>query len=513
MKKNELIHPFLFGIYPILFLFSHNADEVFFADTYFSFLVTIAGTAIVVLLFWLVFKNSAKTGIAASVSILLFTLYWLFLKTLSKVKIGPIDLGNHPSVLIISGLILVSVLYGLKKRKGELTKISNLFNIIGITLIVMVLYEFGMYEWKHSVKWSVEDITGEDIKITPGIKNDDKPDIYYIILDGYANHQTLKTTYNYDNSDLLNFLEQNKFKVIPKSRTNHSITFLSLSSSLNMMYDTVLTPKIGKNSLDRKLTYLMIKNNKVTKFLTDIGYNYVHVSSGWGPTNENVLANKNIQFTRINNFEMMMIQLSMLNPFAKYIIGEVMINRALKTFEILGDEVPKMEGPKFVFAHLLIPHPPFLFKANGEKTPWRDVDLRTSQWDDKDDYLEQLKFTNFKVKTMVEKILANSKKDPVIIIQSDHGPGHTFENYDTTGGWENPSLTNLNEKMRIIHAIHLPDNSNKILYDSITPVNSFRTIFNHYFKTQLPILGDDSYYSNPGKPYDFIPVTDKVRFD
>ena len=507
MKLSSLIHPFLFGIYPVVFLFSHNADEVFLTDTYFSFIVSLITTSGIVTLFWLIYKNITKAGIASSVFILFFTLYWLLYKLFLKINIE-----NHLVVVSFSALILILVLVALAKRKGELEKVAKLFTVISATLILMAVYELAMYQWRNSVKWSAEEITGQDIQVSNAGNSSDKPDIYYIILDGYANHHTLKQLYNYDNSEFLTFLENKKFKVIPQSRTNHSITFLSLSSSLNMMYDTVLTPKIGKYSHDRKLTYQMIKHNKVTKFLTDQGYRYIHVSSGWGPTNENVLADKNIQFTRINNFEMMLIQLSMLNPFAKYILGEVMIKRALKTFDVIGKEIPQLQGPKFVFAHLLIPHPPFLFKANGEKTPWREVDLRTSKWEDNDNYLEQLKFTNTKVKTMVEEILSHSKNDPVIIIQSDHGPGHSFENYDTTGGWDHPSATNLNEKMRIIHAVHLPGNANSIFYDSITPVNSFRTLFNHYFKANLPILGDKSYYSNPMKPYDFIEVTDKVSF-
>ena len=52
----------------------------------------------------------------------------------------------------------------------------------------------------------------------------------------------------------------------------------------------------------------------------------------------------------------------------------------------------------------------------------------------------------------------------------------------------------------------------QVLYDSVTPVNTFRLIFNYYFNTDLPLLEDKMYFTDPDKsPFDFIEVTDKVK--
>ena len=51
------------------------------------------------------------------------------------------------------------------------------------------------------------------------------------------------------------------------------------------------------------------------------------------------------------------------------------------------------------------------------------------------------------------------------------------------------------ERMGILNAYYLPKGGNKTLYKTITPVNSFRKIFNHYFKTDYKILDDVSYFS------------------
>ena len=70
----------------------------------------------------------------------------------------------------------------------------------------------------------------------------------------------------------------------------------------------------------------------------------------------------------------------------------------------------------------------------------------------------------------------------------------------------------LKQKMRILNAYYFPDGDPTKLYPSITPVNSFRTLFNMYFNAQYPLLPDKSYiFENmSGYVYDFSDVTDRV---
>ena len=59
--------------------------------------------------------------------------------------------------------------------------------------------------------------------------------------------------------------------------------------------------------------------------------------------------------------------------------------------------------------------------------------------------------------------------------------------------------------------IFVPD-GNKLLYDSISPVNTFRLVFNYYFDTNYELLNDLSYYITGYKePYKFTDVTDRVK--
>ena len=42
----------------------------------------------------------------------------------------------------------------------------------------------------------------------------------------------------------------------------------------------------------------------------------------------------------------------------------------------------------------------------------------------------------------------------------------------------------------VLNAVYLPNNGEALLYDSISPANTFRVIFNHYFDTNFDLLED-----------------------
>jgi hypothetical protein len=67
--------------------------------------------------------------------------------------------------------------------------------------------------------------------------------------------------------------------------------------------------------------------------------------------------------------------------------------------------------------------------------------------------------------------------------------------------------------MCILNAYYLPDFDHEQLYDEITPVNTFRVVFNQYFGTEYGLLRDQGYFSTMRRPYKFINVTDRINFD
>ncbi len=155
-------------------------------------------------------------------------------------------------------------------------------------------------------------------------------------------------------------------------------------------------------------------------------------------------------------------------------------------------------GPKFIFAHIEAPHPSYVFDKEGKVVSNEPYDPSGKQWLDKQGYLGQLQFVNKKTLDVVEAILQNSKQPPVIIIQGDHGT-------DTVLNWvDHPNKKRLDERSYILNAYFFPGDGQKKLYPTISPVNTFRMVFNIFLGQKLPLLEDNTYFSNYYKtPYKF----------
>jgi hypothetical protein len=62
----------------------------------------------------------------------------------------------------------------------------------------------------------------------------------------------------------------------------------------------------------------------------------------------------------------------------------------------------------------------------------------------------------------------------------------------------------------ILNAYYLPGMRHDRLYPSITPVNSFRLIFDLYFHAGLRLLPDE-YFARRREPYGFVNITKIMR--
>jgi hypothetical protein len=176
----------------------------------------------------------------------------------------------------------------------------------------------------------------------------------------------------------------------------------------------------------------------------------------------------------------------------------------LHNFERLPD-VAALEGPKFVFTHIIAPHPPYVFDRDGNPLdPPYAFTLSDQMTSDiaasRAGYVEQLLFINQKVLATIDGILASSKSPPIIIIQGDHGPG-TRTDYDS---WQN---TCLYERYSILNAYYLPGVETSSIPTDLSPVNSFRLILKMYFKTDLELLPNRQYFSSSAHFFEFTDVT------
>lgn len=508
MKKSFVIHPFLFALFPILFLYSKNIYQVSFSQALVPSAIVLGFTLLLVSLSGLILRDSKKAGIMVSLFLVLFFSYG---HAYELKKIGSFVIDRHRYLLPIWGIFFTCGVYLIIRTHRDLRNFTNILNVMAFSLVVISFTNIEVYEFKIKGK-------GQDNRRNTVARKNDKTDlgnsstlrdIYYIVLDGYASSSTLKDVYNFDNTEFSDYLIGQGFYIASKSHSNYAMTFLSLSSSLNMEYINYLHETLGVESTDRRATYQMIKDSKVMHSLKSRGYKFIHFSSGWGATGGNNNADWDIKCGSESEFLMMLIQTTMLNPLQGYLIGNDARARVLCTFSKLA-EVSGIKGPKFVFAHIVCPHPPFLFGANGEPVSETVFKMSGDVWQQKENYLNQLIFVSRKVEMLVDEILSKSEVAPIIILQADHGPASTFVHKDS---WNFPTKKMLRERMEIFNAYHLPSDAPRVLYDSITPVNTFRLIFKLYFDADYALLNDQSYFSSYERPYEFSNVTDMLEHD
>jgi len=414
-------------------------------------------------------------------------------------------------LVAIWGLLFMASAIAVIRMRRKLGGFTNYLNLVSILLVAFPVITIVVH------RRSLRGRRPPEIRVAPVHleKSGTYPDIYYIILDGYARADILKEFYQYDNTEFLNHLAQKGFFVADKARSNYAQTNLSLASSLNLTYLDDLAEQMGPESNNRAPLRQMFMNSKVAGFLKEHDYLMVGFSSGISLTE---WKNADIFITpqsSLSEFENLLLNTTpiplLLNKLPEKTQYDLHRERLLYVFKHLAD-MADLDAPVFVIAHIMTPHPPFVFGENGEKIEpdtkfsFHDGSQIMPRYEYVENYKNQLIFVNKKIKAAIDEIISKSSAPPIIIFQADHGPGSMLD-------WSDLDKTNFRERMSIFNVYYLPDSGDKELYDGITPVNTFRIIFNHYFGTDLDILEDKCYFSTWRHPYKFIDVTDETNTD
>ncbi len=507
MKRLTQLAPTIFAIGFILNLYIGNISELFLSSLVTPVTSAILVSLVITIISSLLLRNKTKGVTLASLFVILF---FALRDVLPKM--------NQEFVLAIGIALVVLAFIFLKRTKRNLDSLGKFFLITSLLLFGIAVFRITQYE----IKKSNEPVISSPLKlpvVSSTTSKADVPDIYYIVPDSYSASKSLFKYYNFDNSQFLNFLTEKGFFIASDSASNYPKTFLSLGSSLNMEYLDYLSK--FKNSSDLTKVDPLLEDNNVVKFLTSAGYKYYHLGSWWGATHTNKNAYQNVILENENaipmsQFDYIVLQSTIVDPLIDKFLPSLTVgdsdrdrmNRANYQFEQLG-KLANEPGPKFVFAHVIAPHEPYFYDKNCK---FQNLDTRKRR-QEVPKYVDHLNCVNQKLEGTVNEILKNSKKPPVIIIQSDEGAPFLAEEMTPPDSWGKAPLSLLQEKFPVFNAYYLPEASGSSgLYESITPVNSFRVIFNRYLGTNFPILPDRSYILPDLKHlYDFVDVTDRIK--
>ena len=517
MRRTLVIHPFLLAVFPVLFLFATNIEQFGLGVLVVPVLFLLTATALLWGLLTLVLKNARKAGLIMSLFLLLFFSYGHVYGALPY--FGFIIWGvkidvRHVTFLSMAGVFLLGSWLVVRRKRdlGVLTRVVNVSAAVLVAISVFNIAVFGIRNWGGGTAGPA-DGAGEGSET---VRNaDELPDIYYIILDAYARQDTLKDLYDYNNTDFLDYLKAKGFYVAEESTSNYPCTLLSFASSLNMDYLDKFVSDVSRDSDNLIPLIDLVRYSAVRRFLKEHGYTMVAFASGFMVVE---MTSADVYITPGwfgDEFPNALIEMTPIGVFsAKLARIPLLRRRTLGTLDRLAT-LPGLKSPKFVFAHMICPHPPFVFGPEGQPVDPKALNrlggplfqTEAEAADYRRYYRDQVIFLNTKVKAMVDAIIERSERPPVIIIQGDHGP-------DSLDYSAHPdSIPALRERFAILNAYYLPgkDPVKAGLYPDISPVNSFRVVFNNFFGTSHDRLEARCFLQKGHKLYHLTDVTDLIR--
>ena len=531
-KNSKIFHPFLIAFFPIIAVYSVNIGLIQLEQFIFPTLIIVGGAFLFFLCLKYVLKNAKKAALIVTIAFIIFFSFGHVYNMLNQVSIGDTDLGSNRILLpifVISFGIGSFLIVRTKRTLDNATSIVNTISVVFITVIIAMvgIEAFGCDECLIQQTYSLGIFSNQIMDSTLYFEehsfsvseSDSLPNVYYIILDGYPRNDVLKKHLDFDNNEFINFLKQREFYVAENSYSNYSLSSTSIPATMNMNYINFLVDELGEDS--RSYDPLLGKDfglyadNQVIKNFKSMGYKVAKIGSVPMYLHEIPLADLSLCYKSIHLMDNRLFDTVARTSMIGYFIERWSEDMQRQIILCAFEELPKIssyyEEPVFAWSHIMIPHFPLIFGADGEPvTPGESLLVMNnphlfegtdSSWNIKQQFLQQLQFANKKSIKLIDKILENEKQS-IIIIQSDHGSAFDVNLHDPTDDDVHQRLSNIN-------AIYFPDEKpREILMNDPTNVNTFRIVFNSYFGSDYDILEDKIYWNlSFKKPFWFKDVT------
>ena len=500
------IHPLWMALYPVLSLLAANLGQVKPSLGVRAALLSIGLAFGLLLLFKMLDRSWERAAAVATSSLFLFYSYGHVYNALHSIDPG---LGRHRYLVPVFGLLALGLYWWVRRKPSLGATATPLLNVgLGLALAVPVIRMLFFRGFALDEAAQIEGLEGAQLSYSG---ESPPPDIYYFLLDAYTRADTLVETYGFDNTGFIQTLETLGFYVVGCGQSNYSQTELSLSATLNATYlDALIDPSLeGEQS--RAQLWPWLRHNQVRALLEQVGYSTVAVETGyyWSEWEDadDYRAPSPGWLAGMSAFEATLLRstaawaaIDAMPVLPAFLVRDLdrsteahreRVSFVLDTLE----QLPREPGPKFVFIHLVSPHRPFVFDAEGNPVDddyaWQLSSLGIETY--KEGYREQIAYLNGRIERIVRMLLSESVVQPVIVIQGDHGPEEGSSQ----------------DRMRILNAMYLAGHGSDGLYPTITSVNTFRIILNTVFEAGLPLLPDASYFSTYEDPFDYTIVENR----
>lgn len=510
----RLIFVWLLATYPVVFIAAANPGQASLSSV-----LTAAVAAIVIVTLLLVgarytLHSWDRGALLVAVLLLATIVYgplhgWIEEGQLLKIERDePPDIPLARLHLLLSTAFLVFVGLGAvaiaKLAEPRVARINRGLNAAAAVLLVIGCAQLGISTARAHASAATQKAA---VATAASASSHATPDIYYIILDGYARADVLDHYYGFSNAPFLDGLRSRGFAVNTTSFANYNWTFLSLSSALNFKYVHELLSNLDADEIDVSRVYELIDDNAAARFLRQHGYRIVQLQSTWGATRSNPAADVEVPCDGglfSDEFYRALVDATWLKVLQARASADL-ARCHLSNFDSLA-AMGRMSGPKFVLAHFVLPHHPYLFDRDGRvlrnATISDQFEFQKILWEKKPSYVSQMEFVNRRLLEALDAIRRESAQPPIIVVQSDHGPNL------------NQGLTQeerLQVRLANFAAYSLPDAPPGLMPLNGSPVNQFPRLFNHYFNAGLPVQPERYFWSEFRKPFEFYDVTGVIE--
>jgi len=542
----------MLSLLPTLASFLGNRYQVSVQDLFLPVIVDLLTAALVVAVFYRSWRKDAlAAGLAAGLLVLvLVSNYDGRLSTISPIfdAVSPfVGVGWVYSLVFMVLLGALAAAIGrLASRLVRLRGWSSREIVRAATIAVSVTFaiQVATVVQEFAVEWPQFFYKAPALTTTAAATPaSPKPDIYYIVLDRYASQDVLASQFGFNNDEFIQFLKDNHYYVNPSAHNNYPYTTMSIASTMSADYNTSIVQQFENSTKQTVIPFNeTIRQAPVAQTLQKLGYSYNLVGNWYETSNESPVADHTYQQTGIftllghtftlDNFPKIILSQSIFSRFiqASPSIGQFQalrytnlgdVDMAHYQLQTLKDLAAAPPGGRFIFAHILVPHDPYNFNADGSISTTTNSDNIGAPVKQK--YLGQVQYINGQMKTILSNIQSASRGQAVVVLQSDEGPYPAQlndEDFDANdldgllqaGDMRQWSDANLQMKFGNLAAYHIPAADWTRDTDAADSVNIFRLILNSYFGAGMSYL-PDCYYAYPNgrdKPLSFTSITTRL---
>jgi hypothetical protein len=408
----------------------------------------------------------------------------------------------------ITVLLAGGIAIGVGRLRRELDLLSAVLSVAFVIIVaVPVVDVYGKLN-KLEVPRPQADWNAP-VELPPASESRLLPDIYFIVVDGLGRLDVLDQMFGIQQREVAARFESLGFQIAQNSFSNYAQTALSVATTLNLTYVHRLLQMPRGAAPDRRPLSRLISDSKLVNTLRTSGYKVVAFPAGYNLTRmrgADVMREPSWTLSYLGLYLANNSIMSHVSTVAGAGPAAVSFASHRRRLRFILRELPAArqgmdaDQPVFVFAHVLAPHPPFVFGPSGENLKstrgftindgnhWHTVH-RGDGSSYAQLYRDQATFILDALHETVAEILRRSPRPPIIVVQGDHGPGSRLN-------WEKPRAETMVERFAIFNAWYLPPRIASPMYPEVSPVNTFRMLLNAAFGTELARLDDRAWFSD-----------------